>query len=485
MQSMRQARHGFPSGGQKFVAINRPSETPEVEATAGGKYEPAQECANGFASAPLSRWESSKLQGVTAFVAEAGYARPNAGPTSYREQLRESGQQALRCVADSGLAPKVASELEGILDRLLQAPAGSESCSFEHVLQSLLAESGYFPEYPPKDLDLIADVLGHMLRMDLLPPGPLLFSALRCIVASLRWPEGSKMLGFGRRALQRFQSRLGSFPGLLEELTRQVPVQKERAVAAPEPELPAKTDPAPAIEKAKAADGAMAANGLCPPHWNGLLAASPAMWLPAPFVGRVPWVRATHPSAFPCSPYTYQRMAPSADRVGDERGAMGPSGTVAAAVGVSQPPGSWGTALMPTSKRGRLGCDGNLQGALNNLPHSAAKATDAMHRKGRTGRAAQADRRRSGGPSLKPGTKPGIVAQAVQDMRDLRDAIASEMKLKPKSPPLLRNFIQIDDSSCVLVLDESDVQETDDAVSTEQPWTSDDEEFLMLSEVTR
>merc|ERR1719336_1499614 len=100
------------------------------------------------------------------------------------------------------------------------------------MIQSLLAERRYFPAYPPKELEITAEFLGQMLRFDLLPPGPLLCSALRCVIAALRSPEGSKMFRFGRRALEQFQSRLNDFPGLLEELTKTSDMDGDDPVAA-------------------------------------------------------------------------------------------------------------------------------------------------------------------------------------------------------------------------------------------------------------
>lgn len=114
-------------------------------------------------------------------------------------------------------------DLVCIMRGLSQRRFTRESGVFACTVRNLLAEWRYFPSYPERELNLTAEFLGQLLRCDVLPPGPL-YDALRCVVAALRSPAGSKMFRFGCRALEQFESRLQCFPELLEELVRPLPV---------------------------------------------------------------------------------------------------------------------------------------------------------------------------------------------------------------------------------------------------------------------
>jgi hypothetical protein len=114
------------------------------------------------------------------------------------------------------------SGLVHMLVRFSKSPPGNyERRIYECMVDHLLSERQHFPTYPKSELDLTADFLGQLLQYDLIPSGTQLGHAMRCIIGALRCPEGSKMLRFGKRALEQFKSRLSeAHPGgLLEQFS--------------------------------------------------------------------------------------------------------------------------------------------------------------------------------------------------------------------------------------------------------------------------
>jgi len=219
------------------------------------------------------------------------------------------------------------------------------------MVQNLLAERRYFQTYPPRELDLTAEFLGQMLRFDLLPPGPLLCAALRCVIAALRSPEGSNMLRFGQKALNQFESRLSDFPGLLEELTRpSLRPENGSAVAS-------------ASGQNSAAPRATAvSNNERRPVWGAAHLTGQTRLqrqtrvdgvrprLTAPMPGGQ-WPCANYTGPYPWAPWHYHNASPS---VATPLAVPHGSNANSAQGSVPVPPGSWATGPAANSSHGRL-----------------------------------------------------------------------------------------------------------------------------------
>lgn len=126
-------------------------------------------------------------------------------------------------------------DLVRILWFFAQTPRdGQQFRVYASMVRNLVDEHQHFPKYPQYELDLTAELIGQLLHQDLIPE-TLLSTTLRCIIGAIRSPEDSKMLRFGKLALNQFRNRLEQFPGLLDEIahgkTLSVPAQSNASVS--------------------------------------------------------------------------------------------------------------------------------------------------------------------------------------------------------------------------------------------------------------
>jgi hypothetical protein len=88
---------------------------------------------------------------------------------------------------------------------------------YQHTLTAFLAEGPRFPSYEMKECLIAADILGSLLKSELVPPGPQMRSALQLVLEALQQPAQSKMASFGKQALSKFKSKIETVsPHLLE-----------------------------------------------------------------------------------------------------------------------------------------------------------------------------------------------------------------------------------------------------------------------------
>jgi len=338
------------------------------------------------------------------------------------------------------------------------AVVGHNLHAYEDMLQALLADSCFFPQYALWELDLVAELLGRMLHFSLLPPGPLLCSALNCIVAALRSPLGSKMTRFAVKALEQLQSGICNFPSLLDELHRlRFRKDGQRLHAALLPYVcRAYRDTVAGHLGCGAPGGGPAGGGResSPLECAGLEGAP----------------------LLPMYVHSFLSGGAAAPPEAGRPGARGP-GTEAAA---RTPRRTQRRESKGSAARGSPRSSGS-----EGTPPAPGKASRAATRKGRPGQGPGSRHPCDPASQPKAPAQPDSVAPAIKDLRALRAAIESEMKLKPRAALGPRSFVTTDDASMVLVLQEEDLDEQLDRASARQPSTTGDEEALRLLEICR
>eukprot|EP00913_Durusdinium_trenchii_P031848 g29826.t1 len=129
---------------------------------------------------------------------------------------------------ESGLAHEVdACQVEGIPEQLFRRffSQGLDTQEFvglmrlkaidktmrrihEVVVGILLDDFQRLPYWPEKELLMVGELLGQLIRWELIPHGEPLQKALCCILSALKEPTGSILYRFGHRALEQFLSEL-------------------------------------------------------------------------------------------------------------------------------------------------------------------------------------------------------------------------------------------------------------------------------------
>ncbi|KAH8584258.1 cdc39p-like C-terminal Not1 [Cryptosporidium sp. chipmunk genotype I] len=90
---------------------------------------------------------------------------------------------------------------------------------FNTFLQTLFDECRSYPKYPNPELKITAEILGILVREDLLiSSGNALVFVLRCIIEALRKSHWTKMFCFGVFAMEMFIDKFISFPQFLSAI---------------------------------------------------------------------------------------------------------------------------------------------------------------------------------------------------------------------------------------------------------------------------
>lgn len=107
--------------------------------------------------------------------------------------------------------------VEGLLT-VLEAAKASENARdheiFAGVLHTVFDEFKFYPEYPPRELKITAQLFGSLIQHQLVENVPLGI-AIRYVLTAVADP---KLFSFGVQALARFHARLAEFPEVCREL---------------------------------------------------------------------------------------------------------------------------------------------------------------------------------------------------------------------------------------------------------------------------
>ncbi|KAG8817898.1 hypothetical protein FRC17_011048 [Serendipita sp. 399] len=105
-------------------------------------------------------------------------------------------------------------DLLAVLDAAKRHENARDHEIFAGVLHTVFDEYKFYPEYPPRELRITAQLFGSLIQNHLVEGVPLGI-AIRCVITALNDP---KLLSFGVQALARFLSRLVEFPGVCHDL---------------------------------------------------------------------------------------------------------------------------------------------------------------------------------------------------------------------------------------------------------------------------
>lgn len=110
--------------------------------------------------------------------------------------------------------------VEALLDVLQEAKASNSARDpeiFAGVLHTVFDEYKFYPQYPPRELMITANLFGSLIQYHLVDNIPLGI-AVRYVIAALAEPYGSTLYRFGVQALGRFYPRLVEFPSVCQQL---------------------------------------------------------------------------------------------------------------------------------------------------------------------------------------------------------------------------------------------------------------------------
>jgi len=390
---------------------------------------------------------------------------------TYREQLRVSGDELRRHVG-CRLPAELANALANMTQSLVHAAISRNGLAYEDMLKCLLADSMNFPQYPPKELDLIAEFLGlMMMRFAIVPPGPLHSSVLNCIIAALRSHKSSPIFKFAIRALDQFKSRLTDFPLLVEELDRHRPQKESQAAEGSSVAYVCKVPPcAPAVPTVA---------------WSTPAVPGPQRFVIAPLPGRTERPPCLVPM-YVCTAWVPEQQQQQQQQQLQPTAVAGRSG---------RPPEPWPAAPAPMRTPGTCVTPSWPQPATNGgvqQTTTTGKAPGAGNRKSKAQakKAQQKGHKASAQQSKHNNAKTALVPEAIQDLWALRAAVEKENEMKlelmPKRSPPTTYFVAIDDASMVLTLSAADLEVVPQrAPSPSEPRGApdDDAETVRLLEV--
>ncbi|KAG8755159.1 hypothetical protein FRC14_004305 [Serendipita sp. 396] len=105
-------------------------------------------------------------------------------------------------------------DLLAVLDAAKRHENARDHEIFAGVLHTVFDEYKFYPEYPPRELRITAQLFGSLIQNHLVEGVPLGI-AIRCVITALNDP---KLFSFGVQSLARFLPRLVEFPGVCHDL---------------------------------------------------------------------------------------------------------------------------------------------------------------------------------------------------------------------------------------------------------------------------